>query len=200
MAVIAIIFNFTSCKCSNNDYVEPVSETSELVVENLISMDREYVFLNYGENYKWFETSIVLNDFIDSDTTLFVAEVSNIFQVIEEFEESFDTHVVLISHSLDSNDVVVEHGFWVEDSPLNDKSIVLTFNDAMEKVFESNYPKPHSKYVVLRKEVGPNDANAQWIFGNRKYQLYVDAVTGEVLDKNPVFDIKVFSLKPNDWP
>jgi hypothetical protein len=51
----------------------------------------------------------------------------------------------------------------------------------------ANAPKPHSRQVVLRKEVGPNSINPQYIFGNFQAQLYVDAVTGDVKTKNPAF-------------
>ena len=53
---------------------------------------------------------------------------------------------------------------------------------------EVNLPKPHSKHVVLRKQIGPKACNPQWIFGNITSQIYVDAVTGEVNSKNPAFD------------
>ena len=54
-------------------------------------------------------------------------------------------------------------------------------------MYEANIPKPHSKNVVLRKEIGSLDANPQYIFGNSQAQVYVDAVTGEVRGYNPAF-------------
>ena len=70
---------------------------------------------------------------------------------------------------------------------MDKEPIKITFAEALEKLNQVNFPKPHSRYCVLRKEVGPKDANVQYIFGNSKAQLYVDAVTGEVTDLNPVF-------------
>jgi hypothetical protein len=75
----------------------------------------------------------------------------------------------------------------MEDSPLDKEPVKVTFAEALEKLNQVNFPKPHSRYCVLRKEVGPKDANVQYIFGNSHAQLYVDAVTGEVTDHNPVF-------------
>lgn len=52
----------------------------------------------------------------------------------------------------------------------------------------SNFPKPHSRNCVLRREIGPiPDVNPQYIFGNTKSQLYVDAVTGSVTNHTPAF-------------
>ena len=88
----------------------------------------------------------------------------------------------------------------MEDFPLNDEAIVLTFTEALDRVLAANYPKPHSKYVVLRKEIGPKAANPQYIFGNLKSQLYVDATTGAVSDSNPVFAVKGFTIPLGEWP
>jgi hypothetical protein len=182
--VLMIVLGFTSCKCSSdtqND-VNP-----ELIVENLISMDKEDMFVNYGENYKWFETCVVYDNYLDADTTITVNGVSNVFQVLVNVGDGYDTYVLSYAHTINDSSVDTKHGFWVEDNPLNDEDIKITFTQALEYLFAANLPKPHSKYVVLRKEVGPLDANAQYIFGNNHYQVYVDAVTGEVRDYNPVF-------------
>lgn len=202
MASLAVMVGISSCKCTsdNQEPVEPAVEQAELVLENLVSMDKEQMFLEYGGDYRWFESCVVLSDFLDADTTLTIAGVSNIFQAIIEKEKSLDTEVVSFAHNGDTSAVETKHGFWVEDFPLNDEQIVVTFAEALERVFEANYPKPHSQYVVLRKEVGPVAANPQYIFGNVKYQLYVDAVTGKVSDKNPVFDAKGFKMPLGEWP
>jgi hypothetical protein len=78
-------------------------------------------------------------------------------------------------------------GFWVEDMTMNDEIISVTHQEAFRLANESNYPKPHSKNCVLRKEVGPIEANPQYIFGNLESQLYVDALTGDVADESPSF-------------
>lgn len=74
------------------------------------------------------------------------------------------------------------------------EDIEITFNEAFQRVMESNYPKPHSKNCVLRKEVGSTDYHPQYIFGNPHAQLYVDAVTGEVTDKNPIYEVYGFKI------
>lgn len=195
---LGFIVGCTSCK------KEPVNdpEVGELVVENTISVDREYMFLNYNSDYRWYETCVLLKDYLDDencDGT--VAGVSSVFQVVfNQDEHSADVNVILTSHTLEGDQIDVKEGFWVEDFPLNAETIAISFKEAYEKILEVNYPKPHSKHCVLRKEVGPIDANPQYIFGNSQAQLYVDAVTGKVSDKNPVFDGSGFNAPLGEWP
>lgn len=199
---LSMVFAMNSCKCTsdNSSKDETVVEPAELVVENLVSTDREAMYLKYGGDYRWFETCIVLSDFLDADAELTIAGVSNVFQGLIAKDESYDTEVVSFAHTPTDNGVETVHGFWVEDFPLNEEAITVTFAQALERVLATNSPKPHSKYVVLRKEVGPKAANPQYIFGNAKAQLYVDAVTGAVSDKNPVFDVKGFVMPLGEWP
>ena len=182
-----------SCSCEKNKPVDSTETTDSaaLVVENVTGMDRQKMFQDFGKDYRWFETCIVLKDYLDSEETDgTVTGISNIFQVVTaRGEESFDTKVISIAHVGDaSNEEVKEMAFWVGDKPLNDEEIALTFEDAFERLMEANCPKPHSKYVVLRKELGPlPNVNAQYVFGNVQSQVYVDAVTGDVKLNNPVF-------------
>ena len=186
--VILALIGISSCKCqSDNQTSEPVCEQSELIVENVVSADKEKMFLDYGSDYRWFETCIVLNDYLDEADSCSINGISNIFQVVTEMEGGADVNVIMFTHAGDTTDVQVVHTFWIEDSPMNNDSIAVTFTDAYEKVMEVNLPKPHSKHVVLRKEVGPLETNPQYIFGNQESQIYVDAITGEVKDYNPVF-------------
>ena len=175
--------------CDKNKPVAPINEEkAELIVENLISTDRQDMFMNYSDDYRWFETCIVLKDYLDSENTSdTIVGVSSVFQIVEEVEESLDTKVVLITHTLDTNTVEIRHGFWVGDVILNQEAIDITFKDAYNKIMETNYLKPHSKQCVLREPLGPAICNPQYIFGNIQAQLYVDAITGEVSDTNPAF-------------
>ncbi len=175
------------CACERKAKIE----VKDIVVENTISTDRQYMFLNYGNYYRWYESCVVYDNYLDADTTIMIAGVSNVFQVITAIDEhSFDTKVISIAHVSDaSNEEVKEMAFWVGDDPLNESIIKLTFNDAFNRLMEANLPKPHSKYVVLRKELGPINANPQYIFGNQQYQVYVDAITGDVTEHNPVYPI-----------
>jgi hypothetical protein len=90
-------------------------------------------------------------------------------------------------HVADSSYIEEIEGFWVEDMNMNDEIISVTYKQAFQLINEVNFPKPHSKNCVLRKEVGPIEANPQYIFGNIESQLYVDALTGDVTDESPSF-------------
>lgn len=197
MIIVSVLITLGLCSCSKcSRQVEPTDEETvitvdELNVENIISMDREDMFLNYANedttNYSWFETCIVLSDFIDEEGDYKVESIANVFQILNNKEDGMDTHVILFAHNTTTSAVDVKHGFWVGDFEINNEEITITFEQALEKVMESNFVKPHSKQVVLRKEVGPKPCNAQYIFGNVKSQLYVDAITGDVTDVNPAF-------------
>ena len=188
--------------CDKNKPVVPVNEEkAELIVENVISTDRQDMFMNYAEDYRWYETCIVLKDYLDSENVSdTVVSITSVFQTMVEKEESVDTRVVLISHTVDTSFVEIEHGFWVEDLVLNEELVQLTFKEAYQKVMEVNYPKPHSKQCILRKPLGPINCHPQYIFGNIKAQLYVDAVTGGVTDTNPAFYGTNFGTPLGEWP
>ena len=204
--MLSLMIGFNSCtQCKGvseaaNDTT--FTEAKSFVVENIISTDRQDMFLNYAQDYRWFETCIQLEDYLDDencDGT--VHSVSNVFQVVEEKGNGADVYVVLYSHLRDTTTIDVKHGFWVEDFVLNEEAIAITFDAAFEKLMEANCPKPHSKYCVLRKQIGPADANPQYIFGNSHAQVYVDAVTGDVSVTNPVFpDDKGFTMPLGEWP
>lgn len=180
-----------SCTKKADTVSEPAVEVVSDNVAHLVSLDRENMFLNYGQDYKWYETCVVLKDFLDEENDGTVTGVSNIFQVLEQKGEGYDVHVVMFTHVGDVTETQVAHTFWVEDRPMNDDEITVTFEKALELINQVNMPKPHSRQAVLRKEIGPLAANPQWIFGNQAAQIYVDAVTGEVRDYNPVYPKEV---------
>ena len=196
---------FTSCESRSTekkaDAAEKTDSVTELVVENTISIDRQDMFLHYKNDYRWYETCIVLKDFMDDencDGT--ISGISNIFQyVIGEEGKAFDTWVVMYSHVGDTTQVDVKYGFWVEDYPLNDEVIKVTFKEAFAKLMEANCTKPHSRHCVLRKEIGAIDCNPQYIFGNSHAQVYVDATTGEVRLNDPAFP-DTFKKPLGEWP
>ncbi len=199
--LMAVGTTLTSCKHSKTsappDIVEcpafiPQGATitdAALNVENILSADREFMFTYFGSDYKWYETAILLSDYLDAkDADGSIAGVSNVFYVINQIDGSYDSVALLINHTPIYYTTEAKHGIWVGDFPLNDATINLTYKQAYEKVMAFNYPKPHSRNCVLRREIGPiTDVNPQYIFGNTKSQLYVDAVTGSVTNHNPAF-------------
>lgn len=173
-----------------------------LNVETAVSADREYMYLHYQNDYRWYEAQIVLSDYLDAEgQTGAIESITNVFQVVTPYDSvSADVEVVMFTHTPNDVLIIEKHGFWVEDIPLNDQNINLTFAQAYDKVMSANCPKPHSRHCVLRKEVGPVDANPQYIFGNSRAQLYVDAVTGEVSNNNPAFGDSGLAKPLGEWP
>ena len=187
VAIIALVLpNLYRHFCE--DKKQEIDVKANASVEQIVAADREYMFANYGGNYHWYETSVVLKHYLDANEQNGDVElITNVFQVIKEKDGGADTFVVQISHCDGECEIIVLDGFWVEDFALNEKLISISFLDAYYRVMSVNYPKPHSRQCVLRSQVGAKEANAQYIFGNQKLQLYVDSFTGNVTDKNPVF-------------
>lgn len=186
LGIAVIGFSFLFCACCGKKGNE-VPQLFIPSVEETIIADRGYMSKEYGE-YMWYETSILLKNYLDSEEASdTVIRVSSIFQVIKAVGDGFDTHVIFCDTTPDGRVINVKSAFWVGDSALNGNESFITFDAAYDFLMRSNYPKPHSRQVVLRKELGPVPCNPQYIFGNVMSHLFVDAVTGEVNVENPAY-------------
>lgn len=179
LAVVTLAIGMSSC-----DWFK--KELPVFSVESTISMDKEYMSVNFGENYKWFETTVVMKNYLDEETNGEIKSVSSAFEVVTETEDGYLSQVVITYHEPDSSSVHVVEGTWVEDFDMNDKEIVLTFKQAFDTLMSANCVKPNSRQCTLRSEVGPVPANPQYIFGNSTCCYYVDAVNGTISETNPV--------------
>lgn len=205
--ICVMMIGFTSCNSCKNDKQDADNQKvdSVLVVEDLQKQDAEQMTKEYAQDYRWYETCITFAEFFDGEnaTEPVVNSVSNIYQYLTDVDDhSADVHVVLFAHVKDTTAVEVKQGFWVGDNPMTPDMVKVSCVDAYNKMMQANLPKPHSRQCVLRKELGPKDCNPQYIFGNVKAQVYVDAVTGAVTDKNPVYEGFEGKLqKPlGEWP
>lgn len=182
LILFALVAGFCMFSCEGKK--KPV------VIENVeatISTDREDMFVNQGE-YSWFETVVNYKDFLDEENDGSVITVTSVFQTVTPVDStSFDVKVFVYNHANGKTTTEVNEGPWVEDCVLNNEQITLTFKDAFDKLMAANIVKPHSKVCVLRKAVGPKEANVQYIFGNADGAVFVDAVTGDVTDVDPFF-------------
>ena len=174
------------CSCSKKNPEK--QEIAKIVVENVISTDREAMSLK-GYDYKWFETGILFKDYLDEENDGTIEEIVNVFQTIgKDSSSGFDPEVFKFQHFSDGTlncDSI--RGFWIEDMPLNDEEIKVTFDSAFVLINQVNLPKPHSRYCTLRKPIGPKPCNAQWVFGNMNSQLWLDAADGTIRTSNPAF-------------
>jgi len=192
--LFAVCFLFTACK------EKSATPVVELNVEETVCLDLQRMSLNYEEDYRWFECCIVLQNFLDEENDGIITNITNIFQVVNDTLGGADVHVIFMTHDRYKDCIDVKDGFWLGDLVLNPEEIQLSFNEAFEKLMESNYPKPHSQQCVLRKELGPVEANPQYIFGNVHEHLYVDAVTGEVNNESPAYCGLNIGTPLGEWP
>ena len=195
----------TGCSSSKEDIKlqDSVVATTVLDVEHSIALDRQTMYVNYKDNYRWYETEILLPEFMDSDSATSNPEmIVNVLQSIVEEGNGADVWVHKFQHFKDGTIVHDSiQGFWIENYALNDEVIKLKYTEAWDRMMQANFSKPHSRYVTLRNPIGPVAINTQWIFGNIQEQLWVDAVTGEAKNSNPAFpEEKGFKMPLGEWP
>lgn len=197
--------SFISCTgCNSSDIkLQDSVATTVLDVEHSIALDRQTMYVNYKDNYRWYETEILLPEFMDSDSATSNPEmIVNVLQSIVEDGNSADVWVHKFKHFKDGS---IKHdsiqGFYIENSALNDEVIKLNYKEAWDRMIATNFPKPHSRHVTLRNPVGPIAINTQWIFGNIREQIWIDAVTGDAKNSNPAFPKeKGFKMPLGEWP
>lgn len=167
------------------------SSNQELVeVENIIKTDNEQMKKGFdADEFKYYESYAIFDKFFDSDSSNWISEMCVVFKVLdnEKKVESKDTRVIIFAHRPGSTFIDRKAGIFVENYNLCLDSIKVTFIQAYEKMLCSKLKKPRSKFCSLRRQYGEVKANPQYVFGNADEQIYVDAITGEVSNENPVF-------------
>ena len=205
MGLMMSFMSCTGCNSSKEDIKlqDSVVATTVLDVEHSIALDRQTMYVNYKDNYRWYETEILLPEFMDSDSATSNPEmIVNVLQSIVEEGNGADVWVHKFQHFKDGTVVHDSiQGFWIENYALNDEVIKLNYTEAWDRMMAANYPKPHSKHVTLRNPIGPIAINTQWIFGNIHEQIWIDAVTGDAKNSNPAFPKeKGFKMPLGEWP
>ncbi len=188
LTLLMSIMLFCSCTgCSNKEENKKIDNDSVPSIEQMIINDTDSMQAK-GNKFVWYETLILLNDYLDEENDGSWSEVVNIFQGIKEYERSADATVYKFQYFANgtfANDSV--KGLWVEDNPLIDSLIKVPYDSAYALVNRVNFPKPHSRHVCLRNPVGPKSCNPQWVFGNINSQIWLDAVDGTIRTSNPAF-------------
>lgn len=178
---LLLIFCVTFNACTKKKQEKPV-----VVVENTIKADMKAMEAKNKESFVWLETIILLNNYLNEENDGSFSEVVNVFQAIDG--TTFDPKVYKFQHF--SNGINLQDsvdGFWIEDYPLEDSLITIPYDSAFVKIMNSNFPKPHSRNVILRNPMGPLETSPQWVFGNIQEQLWLNAKTGEIKNSNPAF-------------
>ena len=206
LAAVAAVLVFSACekeKKESGEGTEAKVESAGLVLENTISADREYMHNTYGKDYAWFESSIVLNNYLDEEgCDGSIASITNVFEYVVNKEASVDPIVVISTYTKDGeHSIEAREGMWVGDVILKDEGIKLNYQEAYAKMREVNLPVPHSVHCVLRNPLVPKVCNPQYIFGNTRTQIFVDAVTGEGKATNPAFEgFEGLKVPLGEWP
>lgn len=166
----------------------------------MITSDKEQMFIiadsimRIGEytrvETKFYESEVELNKELNIADSCAPVTVTNVFQICKTNPQlgGIETDVYFFVHNANTESylIIKKHDWWGGSNDIIDTNINISLADAFEKVKESNYILPNSKFVVLRSKVGPTIVNTQWIFGNdNRGMLYVDAVTGKVTDIDP---------------
>ena len=184
--IALMVISLSSCNWFKNE--SESDNKTEITIEDLVCEDTKYMVENYDTSFVYYETEIILNDFLDEECDGSFETVTNIFQTFADNDTLQKPTVFMFIHEGDSTQIENVTGYWLEDIALRDGDIVINYKDAYQKLIETNFPKPHAKTCTLRNEVGPCPSNAQYIFGDIDSQLYVDAITGDVLENSPAFD------------
>ena len=196
LAIVSIVA--TGCSsCQSENKKQDGIELLKLGANRVISTQRQGVYLNTPKGYelKWMQTEATWTAFLTDDAAAdaTLMEVTSGFQTQWKVNErASDTKVTIVStNTMTTDSLVLEHSFYFDNYPLNDKPINLSFEDARQKVLNANCPKPQTRLCVLRSPVGSvHVEDAYYIFGDGQPNtpmIYVNARTGEVTTSNPAF-------------
>ena len=128
---------FVACNgCGNTQknvvLVDSIKDTTIVIdVDHAIAVDRQTMYLKFGDDYRWYETQVHLNEFLNSENVTSNPEyVINIFQSIVEKGNGYDTKVWKFKHYSDTTIRDSLDGFWIEDMALNDEAIKFNYKAA----------------------------------------------------------------------
>lgn len=179
IALMAI--SLTSC-----DWLRKGEQTKEHTsVESYIDSDMKYISENYGGLCIWYETEVIYNNFLDEENDGSIESVKSVFQHAKVVDSGTYRKIVTITHIGELMNVETVDGWYNGCYDMRGKKLPVTFKDAYDAIMAVNFPKPHTRCCVLKDQVGPVVANPQYIYGVGL--LFVDAVSGEVSEINPVF-------------
>ncbi len=167
--------------------------------EHIIALQRQQMYnaVEDGE-YVWYETKFTYNDSLKIETLDDIKLV--------EITSTFQTFAPNLSWTITDN-VVKGHlfphptpGLWIEDFDLSKAELKLSVSDVIQRLKEWNGIMPPATFIILRKPVGPQLCNAQYVIGNPYQVIFIDAITGDVTDWNPAFPRVNTGTPLGEWP
>lgn len=146
-------------KLMDADYAAAVSEYPDSVVnfyEVEAALDKPITSIDKGLN-------------VSTSTT--IIQVGN---KVKQIDRTFK------NNRIQEENVTYNNGWWVGDLPIPLDSVKLNFNDAVQRLRETNTVLPETSFMTFRKPASP-PFETYYIFGSEKtFYLFVDAITGEV--------------------
>lgn len=192
--LFALMCLLTSCSTTTSISLRILS------TDDCIKNDHQYMDKHYKNNYRWYECGVLLHKFLDEDGGGAIEEITNVFQILTD-GESHDTNMIIFRHTLEGDSVEIYSSLWVEeDVPMYKEDVNITFREAINKIKALPNDKLHTRHVVLRKQLGPNNARPQYIFGNNQQLIFVDAAFGDVYFESPSFANTGFATWLGEWP
>lgn len=168
--------------------------------DDCMRKDNDWMSQRYGNDYRWYGCGMLLKDYLDEECDGTLVDLTNVFMVRSDPGKSFDTNIIMLHHDSRGMGVYELKSRWVEEDVFMKKDqINVIFKESFIKA-KSVRPALHTKHVVLRKQLGPNNANPQYIYGNNHGLLFVDATTGYVAHDSPAFEGTGFVTWLGEWP
>jgi len=195
MAIAMICIGMTSCNGCSAPQPTPVPEPvdSVLIVEKTVAADMDSMNVWYGRDaYVYYESELKLSGYVDIEDTVDIVQIINVFQVGET--DTQEATAVQFKHIVNEKPTVrKDEGYWLEDCPMTQPMLKLTYADAFDRYMQADIVKLHSKWCTLRRPLGPNLCMPQYIFGDNKSNgyVFVDAFTGNVSNINPAFNAPI---------
>lgn len=201
LGLVAVAALFTGCSSCHSDKAK--QEAKEVVThdydgvvvdfsagtEHIQALHRQAANTLIGQKFEWRNSKILFNDYITAETLddLHVVDVTDVFYYWHD-----GPWVQYITSNVKQGTLVPSliPDVWIEDDDLSNAEIVLSAEDVLQLLSEWNGIIPPAKVLILRIPIGPKKCNPQWVIGDTKQVLWIDAVTGEITDWCPAFPKK----------